>query len=329
MSDIHKKNDCKIILIALTAVMFLFAFCLCMSKKPDGSKWLCVAENSLENADGESVQLRGLSTHGINWYPEYINKEAFLTIKESGGNTVRLAMYTDAEGGYLYNPEENIRCIESGISIASELSMYVIVDWHILDDGNPTLHTDEAKDFFNRIAKEQRDNPFVIYEICNEPNHVSWDDIKAYAEEIIPVIRKYSPDSVIIVGTPDYSFDLIHPLADPLEDGNLLYAYHYYSGEKRGFEDLKNAVDSGLPVIVSEWGIGKDSDGVLALEDGDAFAEYINRNNISWCAWSLCNKDESYSVLKPECTSLGPFDQSDLSKSGEVIVKALKGLNEE
>ncbi|MDE5863636.1 MAG: glycoside hydrolase family 5 protein [Lachnospiraceae bacterium] len=46
---------------------------------------------------GQEVQLRGVSTHGINWdvgYP-YISEKAFKTLRDNYGvNAIRLAMYT-------------------------------------------------------------------------------------------------------------------------------------------------------------------------------------------------------------------------------------------
>ena len=71
--------------------------------------------------------------------------------------------------------------------------MYVIIDWHIFSDNNPNNHKEEAKEFFTNISTKYRYIPNIIYEICNEPNgSTSWDDIKNYANEIVPIIRKNS-----------------------------------------------------------------------------------------------------------------------------------------
>ena len=52
---------------------------------------------------GKEVQLRGVSTHGINWdvgYP-YISKEAFKTLRDKYSvNAIRLAMYITEYYGY-------------------------------------------------------------------------------------------------------------------------------------------------------------------------------------------------------------------------------------
>ena len=285
---------------------------------------LYVKDGKLTDGSGKKVQLRGASTHGINWFSEYINPAAFNSVKKAGGNVMRLAMYTDEDGGYLRAPEENIKKIKQGIETAKYLDMYAIVDWHILSDGDPNAHLNEAITFFDAIASSYAGDPAVIYEICNEPNHVWWDQIKQFAYAIVPVIRQYSPEALILIGTPDYASDLSSAMEDPFPAENVMYTYHYYAGEKQGYDVLKKAVDDGFPVFVSEWGVGNGADGKLAEETGSAFARYLNSNNISWCAWSLCNKDEPYSLISPGCGKLGGFLEEDLSASGKIIFKALE-----
>ena len=100
---------------------------------------------------------------------------------------------------------------------AAAADMYVIVDWHILKDGNPLDHIEEASEFFRMISEKYKDCPNILYEICNEPNgDTTWADIQSYAGEIIPIIRKQDPDSVILVGTPDFDRDLMVAARSPL-----------------------------------------------------------------------------------------------------------------
>ena len=54
---------------------------------------LSVSGARLTDQDGNPVQLRGISTHGLAWYPEYVNAECFRQLKEEwAANVVRLAM---------------------------------------------------------------------------------------------------------------------------------------------------------------------------------------------------------------------------------------------
>ena len=110
------------------------------SSRP-ASGGLRVSGTTLTDASGNAVQLRGVSTHGLAWFPEYVNKEAFETLRDDwGANVVRLAMYTEEYGGYCNGGDKEAlkQLIDDGVSYATELGMYVIIDWHILSDGNPT-----------------------------------------------------------------------------------------------------------------------------------------------------------------------------------------------
>ena len=292
---------------------------------PDEHGSLKVEQGVIKDKNGDTIQLRGMSTHGIGWYPNYVNAGAMKSVRDYGGNVMRIAMYTEADSGYLNDPERNMNIVVQAIENARAMDMYIIVDWHILDDGDPNKHLDKAITFFDAVASRYPDDPAVIYEVCNEPNHVSWSEIKQYAYAICPVIRQYSPQAVIILGTPDFSFDLSSPLNEPFEQENILYSFHFYAGLHSDFSTLKKAVKEGLPVIVSEWGISKDSNGDPKLESGKDFVNYLNKEEISWCAWSLCNKDEVYSALRSDCDKLSSWQESDFTDVGKVIFDNMGG----
>lgn len=68
---------------------------------PATSGALHVEGTQLTDSHGKAVQLRGISTHGLSWFPEYINEECFRQLRQEWNvNVVRLAMYTDEYGGY-------------------------------------------------------------------------------------------------------------------------------------------------------------------------------------------------------------------------------------
>lgn len=46
---------------------------------------LAVTDGQLVDSNGKDVQLRGMSTHGIAWYPEFIAEGAFSAVKSAGG----------------------------------------------------------------------------------------------------------------------------------------------------------------------------------------------------------------------------------------------------
>lgn len=170
-------------------------------------------------------------------------------------------MYTAEYNGYCTGGDKEYLkgLIYNGVKYATENDMYVIIDWHILSDGNPNTYVEDAKEFFAQMALIYADNNNVIYEICNEPNGgTGWEDIKNYAGQVIPVIRQYDKDSVIIVGTPNWSQYVDQAAESPISGyENIMYSFHFYAGTHK--EDMRqnvqNAIDSGLPVFVSEFGI--------------------------------------------------------------------------
>ncbi|MBQ7919699.1 MAG: glycoside hydrolase family 5 protein, partial [Lachnospiraceae bacterium] len=170
---------------------------------------LHVEGTSIVNEEGDVVQLRGISTHGIGWFPQYINLDFFKQMSEEwNADVVRLAMYTAEPSGYCTDGDKETlkQLIKDGVKYAEEAGMYVIVDWHILSDFNPHTNKEEAIKFFDEMAGEFADKTHVIYEICNEPNGgVAWSEIKSYAEEVIGVIREKDEDAIILVGTPNWS----------------------------------------------------------------------------------------------------------------------------
>lgn len=288
---------------------------------------LSVKNGQLVDKSGKGYQLRGMSTHGLTWFPEFVNESAFKTLRDDWNtNVVRLAMYVDEWGNgqcYMGNKSGSLELLEKGVDICIKLDMYVIIDWHVLNPGDPSKYTNEAKSFFETVSKRYAKYPNVIYEICNEPNGgASWSgNIKPYAEKIIPVIRKNAPNSVIIVGTPTWSQEIDKPLSDPLNYKNVMYAFHFYAAAHAGLRsNVENCVAQGLPVFVSEFGTCDASGGgANDFNETQKWLSYFDKQGISYCNWSICNKDETCSVLRPGTSANGNWSESDLTENGKWI----------
>lgn len=294
---------------------------------------LHVENGKLTDENGNTVQLYGMSTHGIAWFPQYINYDSFRTLRDDWNtNCIRLAMYTAEYGGYCAggDKEQLKQLVRDGVSYATELGMYVIVDWHILSDYDPNQNKDEAIAFFREMAEVFADNDNVLYEICNEPNGgTSWDSIKSYAEEVIPVIRAQKPNAVILVGTPTWSQEIDKAAASPLDDSNVMYTLHFYAGTHK--DDLRNrletCVQNGLPVFVSEFGMCDASgNGTNDFVSTTKWLDLLNKYQISFCCWNLANKDESSSVFKASSTALSDWTDDDFNESGRWIRDYFRGM---
>jgi len=287
----------------------------------------------LVNQWGETVQLRGMSSHGLQWYPEYTNYKAMVTTKEYGANLFRAAMYADSSfNGYSQDEEwaaYNKRMMYNTIENALAADLYVIADWHLLEDENPLFLIDMAIPFFDELSHYYADEPRVLYEICNEPNgSATWEDVKTYADVVIPVIRNNAPEAIIIVGTPEYSGALQDAIEDPLIYPNIMYSYHYYTGLSGSsfYESLDMAKVHGLPVFITEWGISTNpSTGQMDYENAKDFIAYTKENQLSWANWSLSNKAEDYSAIRPEVIKTSGWTEEDLTEGGKIVFTALGG----
>ena len=300
---------------------------------PSISGALQVSGTKLTNKDGHAVQLKGISTHGLSWFPEYVNKECFRQLREEWNvNVIRLAMYTSEYGGYCSGGDQEAlkELIRNGVEYASELDMYVILDWHILSDGNPNTYLDQARDFFQEMSQDYASRNNVLYEICNEPNgSTSWSDIKAYAEEIIPVIRNNDEDGIIIVGTPNWSQYVDQAAADPISGyDNIMYTLHFYAATHKDSlrKAMTDAIDAGLPIFVSEYGIC-DASGNGSIDENQArkWIDVMNQYGISYVAWNLSNKSETSAILSAGCNKTSGFTEDDLSSSGRWLFAMLTG----
>ncbi|MHC5564818.1 cellulase family glycosylhydrolase [Bacillus spizizenii] len=293
---------------------------------------LSIKGTQLVNQNGKAVQLKGISSHGLQWYGDFVNKDSLKWLRDDWGITVfRAAMYT-ADGGYIDNPSVKNK-VKEAVEAAKELGIYVIIDWHILNDGNPNQNKEKAKEFFKEMSSLYGSTPNVIYEIANEPNgDVNWKrDIKPYAEEVISVIRKNDPDNIIIVGTGTWSQDVNDAADDQLKDANVMYALHFYAGTHGQFlRDKANyALSKGAPIFVTEWGTSDASgNGGVFLDQSREWLNYLNSKNISWVNWNLSDKQESSSALKPGASKTGGWPLSGLSASGAFVRENILGTKD-
>lgn len=300
---------------------------------PSTSGALHVEGTQLKDSKGNNIQLRGISTHGLSWFPQYVNQELFHELKkEWNANVMRLAMYTAENGGYCTDGDKAKlkQLVKDGVAYASNADMYVIVDWHVLRDENPNNNKEEAKKFFDEMSKEFASADNVIYEICNEPNGgTSWADVKKYALEIIPVIRANDEDALIIVGTPTWCQDVDKAAADPItEYDNVMYALHFYATTHTDWlrDRMNQAIDAGLPIFVSEFGTCDASgNGAFDEEQSNEWIKALDARGVSYITWNLSNKNETSSIFADGCSKTSGFSEEDLSRNGKWVYKLLSG----
>ncbi len=324
-------------LVLILTLGFATMSCTAGATPVSSNGQLSVRGTHIVNAAGNTFQIKGVSTHGLAWFPQYVSKAAFQDLRDNwGANTVRLAMYTAEYGGYRSGGDQAAlkAKVSEGVQAATELGMYVIIDWHILNDTNQPFNKsgqNAAISFFTEMANKYKNYNNVLYEICNEPtgaNGGSWSNIKTYANAVIGAIRGIDSDAIIIVGTPTWSQDVDVAAQSPLSGGNLVYTLHFYAGtHKESYrQKAENAIKAGLPLLVSEFGISDASgNGGLDTSEGDKWISFLDKYGIGYVAWNLSNKNESSALLKSSTNKTSGWTWSNLSKSGKWLVKKYGG----
>ncbi len=323
--------------VGLIALFFLLAAlsATATAKTPVAQNGkLSVKGTKIVNAKGKPFQIKGVSTHGLSWFPQYVSKEAFRDLRDKwGANTVRLAMYTAEGNGYCTGDAQNKKTLEAlidkGVKAATDLGMYVIIDWHVLQDRDPNVYQSEAISFFKKVAKKYKNHNNVLYEICNEPNSgPDWARIKTYAQKTVKAIRDIDKDAIIIVGTPTWSQDVDEAAKSPLKGSNLVYTLHFYADTHRDSlrQKAETAIRAGLPILVSEFSIcSADGAGAINTEQANIWIRFLDKYQIGYASWSLCNKAETSALIRSDCAKTSGWNFSDLSDAGKWLVRTFGG----
>ena len=296
--------------------------------------------------NGVPTQLRGASTHGMHWFPQYVNQNAFQTLRDDWGiNMVRLVCYPRDGGsvGYLTGGDSTKQqldtLIQNGVDYATKLGMYALVDWHV-HAYNPNEYLKEAKIFFTKYATMYKDHDNVLYEICNEPTGTNWysgngKDLYTYCSEVIKTIRAIDPDAIIICGTNTWSQDVDQVAAKPMKAlgyENIMYTFHFYSATHKEnlMEKVRLATKDGTPIFVTEFGIcSADGNGSYDPESADRWIALLDELNISFACWSYSNCNEKSAYFKSSCSNAGgDWTADDLTTTGKWLINTCRAHEE-
>lgn len=322
----HKKQ--------LFKSMFLFFFCFvalsCTANKKDNDKsivgrngQLQVKGTQLVNEHGDAFVLRGVSFGWHIWWPRFYNQQTVAWLASDWKcNVVRAAIGVGPDNSYLQNPDFAIEKLTNVIEGAIKEGIYVIVDFHSHD-----IHSNEAKAFFTHVAQKYGKHPNIIYEIFNEPDNESWEEVKAYSEDLIKTIRAIDPNNIILVGSPHWCQDIHLVAEDPiLGQTNIMYTMHFYAGtHKKWLRDRTDAaIAKGIPVFVSECaGMEATGDGPIDHAEWKAYLDWMEQRKLSWIVWSIADKNETCSMLLPEAESTGNWSLGSMKEWGKISRTAI------
>ena len=295
----------------------------CDSNPVDIHGKLSVSGNKIVDQNNAPVSFAGNSLFWSNTFfgaEKFYNPNVISYLKNNWNTTiVRAAMGVEDFGGYLTDSSNKDRVINV-VNAAIAEGLYVIIDWH---SHHAEDHRQEAIDFFKEMATLYKDYPNVIYEIYNEPIHSSWaNDVKPYSEAVISEIRAIDADNLIIVGSPTWSQDVDVASNDPIStalSSNVAYTLHFYAGTHRARLRAKaqTALNNGIALMVTEWGtVNADGDGNVDHNSTDEWMTFLAQNDISHLNWSVHDKSEGASILKPGASANANWSNNDFTESG-------------
>jgi len=277
-----------------------------------------------EKSGGEAVQLKGTSMQWsvAGWGSDKFFREETVNALVDGWDAqiirapLGIAFNKGAghkvDDGYNVDPEGNWNRVRTVVDAAVARGVYAIVDWHS-HTAHDSAETQLAIEFFTNpdLAGKYGNDPAVIFEIYNEPeDDVTWPEVKAYAETVIAAIRGAGFNNLILVGSPHWDLEVDVAAASPPSDpsGNFALALHFYAAthridQTRWFSPAKthrkavrDALEAGIPVFVTEWGTNDASaENPPNFAEADKWHAFLDENKLSSCAWGVTASD--YNVL--------------------------------
>jgi endoglucanase len=273
---------------------------------------ISVKGNEFVNAEGSTIVFRGLNTSDPDKLVRdgHWNKQYFEEAKSWGANIIRLPVHPAAWRKYA--PKDYMAILDQGIQWATELQMYVIIDWHSIGNlkselfQNPGYETTrkETFEFWRTMAKQYKDNTTVAcFELFNEPTVFngqlgvcSWQDWKAINEEMITIIRAHGAKAIPLVAGFNWAYDLTPIAKEPINAEGIAYVSHPYPMKREKPWEEKWTADWGFvaekyPLLLTEIGFcGADDRGahVPVISDesyGDAITKYCDGKGISYVVW--------------------------------------------
>jgi hypothetical protein len=310
---------------------------------------LTVSGNKLQDPSGKTIVLRGSSLIDIGALYAYGgNSAAAITarldkVAAAGlqGHVVRLPVYPKISynGGYpacsplpypvgtgpstTCTPKQPLsaddyvaKVLKPAIDYASTKDLYVIIDYHQIDDATKGTSAADATTFWTHVAPLFAGYTNVIYEPFNEPidTSASWSAFQVVVQGWIDTIRARAPDNIILVPSPRWDQLPGTAASSPPTGTNLMYVAHIYPGNwSSAFQSQLTTALAKVPVFISEWGYvysttaSPDVTTTNVETWGSSLQTVIDDGGASWTAWVTDNAWLPNLFTDMALTQLSPF----------------------
>ncbi len=298
-----------------------------------------VSGSKFVKADGDTILFRGVSIADPDKieFQGHWDKQLFERVKNLGATLVRIPVHPIA--WRTRTPEKYLHLLDQAVKWATELNLYVIIDWHSIGNLKTGLFQDpmyitsytETLNFWQMIAKHfSGHNTVAFYELFNEPTtyreelgSITWDEWRKMNEDMIRVIRAFDKETIPLVAGFDWAYDLTPLNFDPVNATGIGYVTHPY-GHKRTppyepkWEENFGFASAQFPVFATEFGFTlgdistKDN-----IEYGKAIINYLENKGISW-SWWVYDPDWYPQMIKA-------WDSDELTDNGKFFKDSVDG----
>lgn len=295
-------------------IIFFIAVFLCSAMFTESKTLpkIKVEGKNIVTEKGEVLRLKGVSFSDPDKLEKngQWNKRYFQEAKNWGCNIVRFAVHPTALNNRGW--EAYFDLVDTGVKLATELEMYVIIDWHSIGNLNTEKFSnkmyitsmDETVKFWKTVAQKYKGNSTVaVYELFNEPTNeggnlgeLSWDTWKPTLEKIIDEISKIDNEKIFLVAGMNWGYFLDEVIENPVARKNVAYCSHPYPQKREKpwepqWEKDWGSVADKYPIIATEFGfMGADERGahIPCISDesyGEAIMNYFDKKGISYTIW--------------------------------------------
>ncbi len=273
---------------------------------------ISVNGNKFVGENGNEFIFRGLNSSDPDklesqgkWEKSYLEE-----MKNWGANVVRFPVHPTA--WRKRGEEKYIELLDKGVEWATELGLYVIIDWHSIGNLRIEMYQDpmyettrkETFEFWRTMSKHyQGNNTVAFFELFNEPTTYNgqlgtctWAQWKEIVMDMITIVRANGSTAIPLVAGWNWAYDLTPLKDDPIEAEGIAYVSHPYPQKRNKPWEDQWTNDWGFaaekyPLILTEIGFcHADERGahipVISDESyGDAITKYSAEKGISWVVW--------------------------------------------
>ena len=150
---------------------------------------LKVVGNQLLDSNGQLARLRGVNCAGMEWSTNgdgHILKTIEVAVKDWHANLIRLPLSQDRWFGKAPEQKDDgvgyRALVGQLVDLCSTNNAYIILDLHWSNAGEwgknigqHNLPDTNSITFWKDIALVYKDNPAVLFDLYNEPAHITWD----------------------------------------------------------------------------------------------------------------------------------------------------------